>query len=236
MGRVMTLNEAWDMTYDEYVQYLLNKYGGAKHDYFWTRECRSKSNVTRGNEGLECHHIDEDKHILLCEPLFARMHWETQTADRLVYADKIEHILLHIKIANMGTAGDYMCGTRFLIGSTNSLYDYPPTERDLKPNERWKLPTYERIKDNFELYIEVLHRLSQILYEQNDSERALVREKKMNIEETTAYRVIFATDPNSKNNALPKKVYDAFINHVSKDNYQFSEVLEQQISIQDLLE
>ena len=223
------------MTYDEYVQYLLKKYGGAKYDYFRTRECRSKSNVTRGNEGLECHHIDEDKYSLLCKTDFAREHWETQTADRLVYANKIEHILLHIKIANMGTAGDYMCGTALLIRSTNSLYDYPPTERYLKPTEKWKLSAYARIKDDFDLYIEVLHRLSQIINEQKPDEKALASDKKNNIEGTTAYKVIFATSSNPKNEALHNKVYNAFINHVSKDDYVFTDFVDKQLSIDDLL-
>ena len=54
------------MTYDELVDYLLKKYGPAQYDYFCNESCKSKnSKVSRTNEGLYCHHIDENKAISL---------------------------------------------------------------------------------------------------------------------------------------------------------------------------
>ena len=50
------------MDYDQLVQYLLNKYGGAKCDYFTKTNCKNRSKlISRTEEGLICHHIDENK-------------------------------------------------------------------------------------------------------------------------------------------------------------------------------
>lgn len=50
-----------EMNYDEFVSYLLKKYGPAKYDYFTNATCKTKSKrISRTKEGLFCHHIDED--------------------------------------------------------------------------------------------------------------------------------------------------------------------------------
>lgn len=94
------LPEMFDMNYDKLVKYFLKKNGHAKYDYFHTPECKSvnKKN-TRTSEGLELHHIDENKHPELNDPVFA-LHspFECQKAKRLVYVNILEHLLLHIKI------------------------------------------------------------------------------------------------------------------------------------------
>ena len=63
------------MTYSELVEYLLKKYGPAKYDYFCTESCKSKnSKVSRTSEGLYCHHIDEDKAIMLSNDKLVEFH------------------------------------------------------------------------------------------------------------------------------------------------------------------
>ena len=60
------------MSYHELVQFLINKYGPAKYDYFTNEYCTIKNKkVTRTSEGLFCHHIDEDKAILLSNSEYA---------------------------------------------------------------------------------------------------------------------------------------------------------------------
>lgn len=56
-------------SYDEAVEFLLQKYGPAQDDYFreksykrfMNKEIKSiaKGNISRTSEGLYCHHIDE---------------------------------------------------------------------------------------------------------------------------------------------------------------------------------
>ena len=154
----MTLNEIWAMSYEEYVHYLLKKYGGAKCDYFRSPDCKSKGDIARTKEGLECHHIDEDKYSTLSHRQVALQYpFEVQKADRLVYADLIEHLILHIKIDQKGTCEKLCSGTLLLIGSINTIFEDSPTTG-------WRKNMYYKIKDNFDLYIEVLHRVAKTEY------------------------------------------------------------------------
>lgn len=90
-----------EMPYQNIVDMLLEKYGRAKGDYFIDESCRSKNSaISRAKEGLECHHIDEYRAINLSNPEAARIFpYAYQKATRLVYCNYLEHLLLHIKIA-----------------------------------------------------------------------------------------------------------------------------------------
>lgn len=55
-----------DSSYEAIVQALNTKYGAARHNYFKDTGCTIKNPlVSRTDEGLYCHHIDEDKAIML---------------------------------------------------------------------------------------------------------------------------------------------------------------------------
>ena len=99
----MVIDKSSDLlnyTYKEIVEYLLQKYGPAKYTYFRTNTCKSKNpKVSRTKEGLFCHHIDENRAILLSEPEFAQKNpWAYQQSDRLVYCNYLEHLIIHAKI------------------------------------------------------------------------------------------------------------------------------------------
>lgn len=94
------------------VDYLLQKYGSARDDYFremsYQRfingEVKSiiKGKFTRTLEGLYCHHIDEIKWLKISDQAFVKKYnipFETQRKHRLVYCDLIEHAILHVLIA-----------------------------------------------------------------------------------------------------------------------------------------
>ncbi len=155
------------MSYDELVQYLINKYGPAKYDYFTNEFCTIKNRkVTRTNEGLYCHHIDEDKAILLSEEDHAKMNpFEYQKADRLVYCNLLEHFLLHILIAEEPKnknankfetqgIGGAVC---FLCPELNDIYN------GYENKIEWKKNTISVIKDDYESYIVMLKRLWQLI-------------------------------------------------------------------------
>lgn len=217
----MTLNEVWDMSYEEYVQYLLKKYGPAIYDYFYINRNGnlSKNNkVTRSKEGLECHHIDEDKYILLSTPHMAASYpIELQKADRLIYADRIEHLLLHIKIARLGTAGTYGCGTAFLIGSINKIFQNPP-------QSGWEVNMYNKIVDYYDVYIEILYRLAnEMCYGSVQNICDILNGDKDKITESRAkvMSVIFHKDVNDRNMETPIKIMQSFVNHISQEDYKF---------------
>lgn len=88
------------MNYYDLCNYLKQKYGNALYDYFSTPECKSRNpKIGRGNEGLYCHHIDEDKGSDLSGKVSSqRQPFEWQKADRLVYCNLLEHLILHLKI------------------------------------------------------------------------------------------------------------------------------------------
>lgn len=109
----MEFLEIYNLSYDEAVIYLLNKYGCAKEDYFtessYTRLLNTeiknptKGKITRTDEGLYCHHIDENRHENISNPTFIeenQIPFEMQKKERLVYCNLVEHAILHAHIAN----------------------------------------------------------------------------------------------------------------------------------------
>lgn len=159
------------MSYAELVDYLLKKYGPAKYDYFRNESCRSHNpKVSRASEGLECHHIDEDKAIMLNNSKYAiNSPYEYQKADRLVYCNVLEHLILHVKIAEepkpkganlfedpgIGGAVNFICPT---------LNDFYNGYNFTKEADKKKLSL---VADNFDDYIKVLRHLKKVI-ENND--------------------------------------------------------------------
>lgn len=157
--KTMELQDQLRMSYEEQVQYLLDKYGSAEYDYFCNESCKSRnSKVSRTKEGLVCHHIDEDKAIMLSSPSYAaKNRFDYQRADRLVYCNLLEHLLLHIKIvieprhpeANLFE----MPGVGGIVNICRNLNDYYGG-RECKREYQKKL--YEPISDNMKDYIAIL--------------------------------------------------------------------------------
>lgn len=145
----MDLQKEIEMSYDEYVEYLLKKYGKAEHNYFRTESCKSPNpKAKRTKEGLQCHHIDEDKYDLLCNSKLApSCPWECQKADRLVYANMVEHLLLHIKINLIRHTRD--CGVSLIIESIDAMLDDPDGISG------WRVHMFNAIKDDLDNYIKL---------------------------------------------------------------------------------
>lgn len=155
MSKTMTLKDEIKMTYDDYVEYLLSKYGPATADYFRTKECKTKGKVSRTAEGLFCHHIDENKFILLSHPEFARLApFDFQKKERLCYCNYFEHLLLHIKIAKeYGSVLDVKLGVGGIILITkdiNDIYMYG------MPSTDWQRNCAEQINSRYGDYVEII--------------------------------------------------------------------------------
>ena len=148
------------MSYNELVIYLLKKYGAAQYDYFVNENCKSKNQkVTRTSEGLICHHIDEDKAIMLCNDKFAINNpYEYQKADRLVYCNVLEHLILHIKIveeprnkdANKMEAQGIGGVINFICPQVNDYYN------GYEFKQQWLINVFSLIENNFDDYIMIL--------------------------------------------------------------------------------
>ena len=153
------------LSYQDIVQYLLKKYGPAKMDYFTDASCLKKNaKVSRAAAGLECHHIDEDKAIQLSRPeIAAQQPFAYQKKDRLVYANLLEHLILHIKIAEhpSGEApADQLPGIGGAMILTRMLNDVY-SEKELT-SERG-IAAKEKVKDNFDDFITALRYLSNVI-------------------------------------------------------------------------
>lgn len=156
-----------ELTYEELVKFLLSKYGPAKHNYFKDTACIQKNPlVSRSDEGLFCHHIDEDKAIMLSNDHYAAMNpFEYQKADRLVYCNILEHLLLHIKIAeeprNIEANKNELPGIggamNFIIKQINDYYGgYDYTQEHM-------IKAMSLIKNDFDDYIKILNYLWNVI-------------------------------------------------------------------------
>ncbi|MCR5076266.1 MAG: hypothetical protein K6A79_10750 [Ruminococcus sp.] len=152
--------EYFEMTYDELANFFLKKYGGAKYDYFHTPECKSvqKKNL-RTNEGLEIHHIDENRYPLLCKSWAAKMPFECQKAERLVYVNLLEHLLLHIKIweeefeKSKITEKTPVLGRPGITFISNTINDYFSKDN---PPVGWRLNMFRVIEDSYDDFVVLL--------------------------------------------------------------------------------
>ena len=154
------------LPYDEVVKYLLKKYGAAKQSYFKDTACTMKNpKVSRTSEGLYCHHIDEDKAIMLCNDKFAAKNpYDYQKANRLVYCNLLEHLLLHVKIAenpspdaNENELPGIGGAINFICKNLNDIYSGKEFTED------WRKTVAEKVKDSFDDYIIVLRYLWNVV-------------------------------------------------------------------------
>ena len=144
-------------TYEKLVNYLLEKYGPVPASYF-TEDYKSNWKInSRTNEGLEIHHIDEDKYLYLSSVEQCKKQnvpFECHCANRLVYCNKIEHLLLHIRIAEDFHQDElhkyYTYGIKTLISKINDYYEYDELPGD------WQDESIKVIKGMYTYYVILL--------------------------------------------------------------------------------
>ena len=141
------------MSYADLCAYLIKKYGGAISDYFCTPECKSKSKkVSRTHEGLQCHHMDEDKGFCLSNSSCAKSQpFEWQKKERLVYCNMLEHLMLHMKLGVL-TSGVY-----FLCQVINDMF------MNNGMTVLWRKRCFEEIRDNYNEYIVLLKTITSYI-------------------------------------------------------------------------
>ncbi|MDE5766918.1 MAG: hypothetical protein K2H56_00050, partial [Malacoplasma sp.] len=150
--------------YEECCDYLKNKYGEIKKNFFTNPSCKYPNNsIKRGEEGLFIHHIDEDKAIMLSVTEYAiKNPFEYQYGNRLVYCNLLEHLVLHIKIVenpnpnqnkneNVGIGGVF----NYMIPELNDIYsgiEY----------SNWKIAVIDSVIDLKNDYFKCLEYLMKI--------------------------------------------------------------------------
>lgn len=154
------------MSYQDIVSALLKKYGSAKYNYFKDTNCTTKNpQVTRTSEGLYCHHIDEDKAIMLSNDKFAAANpFDYQKANRLIYCNLLEHLLLHVKIAENPNAQANENELPGIGGAINFICkDLNDIYAGKEFTDNWRKTVAKKVKDNFDDYIAILRYLWNVI-------------------------------------------------------------------------
>lgn len=158
--------EYLQIPYTGYVEQLLKKYGRAKSNYFKDQECTIVNPAARRtDEGLFCHHIDEDKAIMLSDDRHAAENpYDYQRKERLVYCNLLEHLLLHVKIAEEPrnpNANNELVGIggaiNFIVKQLNDIYGGKTFA------EEWRKKIAEQVIDYFDEYLEILNHLWEVI-------------------------------------------------------------------------
>ena len=166
----------YEISYNDYVNQLKEKYGNVPKDYFYVAtkgktqgELAKTPGITRGKEGLYIHHVYECYYLNLGDPFMYNLQLapskllddkkieDAQKAENLVYCNLLEHLILHIKIALEYHRGAEHVGISFITGDLNRLYDLG--DKNLiestynTPNQIWKRAVYNNIKNDYNIYV-----------------------------------------------------------------------------------
>lgn len=159
----------FEMSYEDAVNELRRRHGSVPHPYFSNATCKFKDKRnSRSKEGLEIHHVGEDRIAALSQQ---GSPWEEQQPDRLVYADWLEHLILHARIW-IDAAEGKISGENG-VGRGLFVFEIPKLNIALLPfdecpeREEWlknSAPLYvragvERVRVFAESYIEILRRI-----------------------------------------------------------------------------
>ncbi len=154
------------MNYDQCCQFLQNKYGIPEGDYFFSSQFRTiNSKIKRTSEGLYIHHIDEDKTIMLSEKEHAANRpFAFQKAERLVYCDLLEHLVLHIKIVEYPASNQYpnelpgLGGVvNYIVPELNDIYS------GIQYKQPYKIKTIETVYNRFDQYLVCIKKWKEVI-------------------------------------------------------------------------
>lgn len=155
----ISIQEQLGMNYTDYVIFLMEKHGIVRESYFLNEGCKTKnSRIVRTKDGLCIHHIAEFLYPKLSDARIAKhLPFEYQMPDKLIYANLLEHLLLHIKITeefNNESGDTFPVGIGGVLFITRQINDYFGNLPKLPSG--WELNMFNAIKGNYSDYIEAL--------------------------------------------------------------------------------
>lgn len=153
----------YNMDYDNAIQFLKQKYGVGKDDYFsqksYERFLRGetknlrKGNYQRTSEGLYCHHVNEHMYGGLSNAYRIKkdnLDFEHQKKENLVYCDLFEHTILHSIIDSSYDRESVGSGLIYMITYIKRWY-----LEASKPELNWEKQCYDRAylnqKESFQI-------------------------------------------------------------------------------------
>lgn len=178
-------------TYDEAVEFLLKKYGAAEDDYFREQSYErflkgeiksiSKGKFSRSVEGLECHHIDENKFLNMTNKSFVKgqeIPFKYHKKERLVFCDVIEHTILHTLVAKETSLEFGYPGYKaFLSLKIKEWY----LDKVIPQKSKWHITCYHKAYITPEEASELLKKMDSILTAEQEriNQEELEKKKKM---------------------------------------------------------
>lgn len=164
------------MSYMQLVNYLKDKYGEVPYPYFCTKSCKSKQRKnSRTSDGLFIHHIREDIRPDLSNKDFAIYSpWKYQLPENLVYANLIEHSMLHCLISEEHDSKGLG------IGYFDLTMDFAKDIRDnVQFKTKYKNVIAEQIRPYFYILEDIFKRVGDPILTPTEEEQIKV-EKEMN--------------------------------------------------------
>lgn len=182
MNKKETYLDLLSKSYDEAVKIFQKKYGQAKDDYFKEKsyerflkgeiKAPGRANYSRFKEGLECHHIDENKFLNMAKPCYIKdqkIPFKYQKKDRLIYCDSVEHVILHALISKETNGQLGLPGyDSYLKGHIYDWYLF----KQVIPKSRW-VACYKRAYLKPEEALEIVNVADDIAYENTSSPLAI---------------------------------------------------------------
>ncbi|MFL2101520.1 hypothetical protein [Desemzia sp. FAM 23989] len=182
MTKLTEYKQLLSKNYDKAVEFLLKKHGTAEDDYFSGKSYErflkgeikniTKGNFSRSDDGLECHHVDEDKFLNISNRNSIKdfttgqnVPFESHKKERLVFCDVIEHAILHILIAKetslvFGFTG-YMC---YLQPKIQEWY----IDKNIPQKSKHHITCYHKAYIKPEEAFELLEIMDNILFIENE--------------------------------------------------------------------
>ncbi|MFB9860877.1 hypothetical protein ACFPFV_08010 [Salinicoccus siamensis] len=159
--------------YNEAVEFLLNKYGAAEDDYyreksyerFLNGEIKSiaKGKFARSLEGLECHHIFENKFLNMTDGAFIKRQnipYKYHKKEYLVFCDIVEHAILHTLIAKETSLEFGYPG--YIVFLRPKIEDWY-IKKDTPQKSKWHIACYHKAYITTEEALDLLEKMDNIL-------------------------------------------------------------------------
>lgn len=160
-------------TYNEAVECLLKKYGSAEDDYYREKsyerflrgEIKSitKGKFSRSMEGLECHHILENKFLNMTNSSFIRdqnIPFKYHQKEYLVFCDVVEHAILHTLIAKETSLEFGVPG--YIVFLRPKIEDWY-IQKVIPQKSKWHIVCYDKAYITSEDAHDLLERMDSIL-------------------------------------------------------------------------
>ena len=145
-------------SYNDYCAYLQNKYGLSPCNYTFGGGGKDK----RSSDGLELHHIKENKITGLSNKEKASNYpIEYQQPQNLCYCDYLEHMLLHIMIFEEDLEKNSDMDIMGILGVINHMVERLNDFycKDLVGYKEYELNAYHKVKDDVDVYLKIIERI-----------------------------------------------------------------------------